>query len=73
MKKVIFLIGIFGCRKSAIGELLSQDLNIPFFDGGDYHPKDNVDKMSSRKPLNDDDERSWLITLNQLSKSQLEN
>ena len=32
----------------------------------------NVDKMSSRKPLNDDDKRSWLITLNQLSKSQLE-
>ena len=32
MKKNIFLIGMMGSGKSTIGKLLSQKLNMPFFD-----------------------------------------
>ncbi len=69
---VIFVMGVSGCGKSTIGKLLSEKLNIPFFDGDDFHPKSNIDKMSSGVPLNDDDRNGWLVTLNELAKKQLQ-
>jgi 6-phosphogluconate dehydrogenase len=71
--RVIFIMGVSGCGKSTIGKILSGTLNIPFFDGDDYHPKSNVDKMSKGVPLNDDDRYGWLVTLNQLAKKELQN
>jgi len=71
LKKVVFIIGVSGCGKSTIGKLLSQELNTPFFDGDDFHPKANIKKMSSGQPLNDDDRHGWLETLNDLAKKQL--
>ncbi len=71
MKKVIFIIGVSGCGKSTIGKLLSQELDIPFFDGDDFHPKSNIKKMSSGQALNDDDRQGWLEALNDLAKKQL--
>ena len=71
--KVIFIIGVSGVGKSTISKLLAKELNMPFFDGDDFHPKENLDKMSSGKPLNDDDRNGWLITLNELAKKQLKN
>ncbi len=64
-------MGVSGCGKSTIGKLLSQDLNIPFFDGDDYHSKSNIKKMSNGQSLNDNDRRDWLESLNGLVKKQL--
>ncbi|GAL61537.1 NADP-dependent phosphogluconate dehydrogenase [Algibacter lectus] len=71
MNNVIFIMGVSGCGKSTIGELLSQELEIPFFDGDDFHPQSNIDKMSSGVPLNDEDRHGWLVTLNDFAKSEL--
>ena len=71
MKKAIFIIGVSGCGKSTIGELLSQDLNMPFFDGDDYHPESNITKMTNGQALNDDDRLCWLQALNKLAIKQL--
>ena len=71
MKKVIFIMGVSGCGKSTIGRLLAQELDIPFFDGDDFHPEANIKKMSNGQPLNDDDRQGWLETLNNLAKKQL--
>ena len=60
-------MGVSGCGKSTIGKLLSEALSLPFFDGDDYHPKANVEKMAAGKPLNDDDREGWLERLNELS------
>lgn len=70
-KKVFFVMGVSGVGKSTIGVLLSKELNIPFFDGDDYHPKSNVEKMENGQPLTDEDRLGWLQTLNKLAKKQL--
>lgn len=64
-------MGVSGVGKSTIGILLSQELDIPFFDGDDYHSEYNIKKMSNGQPLNDDDRKGWLESLNELAKKQL--
>ncbi len=69
--RVIFVMGVSGVGKSTIGSLLSQEMRIPYFDGDDYHPKENVAKMQKGAPLNDGDRFGWLTRLNELAKEQL--
>ncbi|WP_139957399.1 NADP-dependent phosphogluconate dehydrogenase [Flavicella sediminum] len=71
--QVLFVMGVSGVGKSTIGKLLADSMQIPFFDGDDYHPEKNVAKMASGLALNDDDRQGWLETLNALAKKQLEN
>ncbi|PRX54520.1 gluconokinase [Flagellimonas meridianipacifica] len=68
-KQMVFIImGVSGTGKSTIGKLLSLKLNIPFFDGDDFHPEANIKKMASGKPLDDEDRYDWLVALNQLAQ-----
>ena len=60
---IIILMGVSGCGKSTVGELLSKDLNLPFYDADDFHPESNVDKMSRGEALNDNDRIPWLNVL----------
>jgi len=53
--------------KKHIGKLLAKEYDIPFFDGDDFHPEANVQKMAAGNPLNDDDRQGWLERLNELS------
>ncbi len=73
MNRVIYVMGVSGSGKSTIGTLLAEELQIPFFDGDDFHPEENVAKMTSGKPLNDKDRYDWLVTLNELAKEQVKN
>ena len=69
---VFYIMGVSGCGKSTIGKLLAERLSIPFFDGDDYHPQSNLDKMSKGVPLNDSDREEWLKRLNKLALEQVE-
>lgn len=64
--KKILVMGVSGCGKSSIGSKIADALGLKFFDGDDYHPQDNVDKMRQGIPLTDDDRLGWLQTLNRL-------
>lgn len=61
--KNIIIMGVSGCGKTSIGKLLAERLNVPFYDGDDFHPASNVQKMQSGNPLNDQDRHPWLKTL----------
>jgi 6-phosphogluconate dehydrogenase len=69
--KVFYVMGVSGCGKSTIGKLLAKELAVPFFDGDDFHPQKNIEKMSEGKPLNDKDRLGWLTALNELAIEQL--
>lgn len=56
-------MGVSGAGKTLIGNKLSERMDIPFYDGDDFHPPANVQKMKSGEPLNDEDRRPWLEAL----------
>ena len=60
---IIIVGGVSGTGKSTIGKLLADKLQLPFFDGDDFHPQSNVEKMKSGNPLNDEDRKPWLELL----------
>jgi gluconokinase len=63
---ILILMGVAGAGKTTIGQLLAQDLRWPFYDGDDFHPPANIDKMSRGVALTDDDRAAWLASLRQL-------
>jgi len=60
---VIIVMGVSGCGKTTVGKRLSKKTGLPFFDADDFHPSENVRKMKSGQPLNDDDRHPWLENL----------
>ncbi|MDT8414510.1 MAG: NADP-dependent phosphogluconate dehydrogenase [Flavobacteriaceae bacterium] len=70
--KIVVLMGVSASGKSTVGQLLSKALDIPFYDGDDYHPQANKDKMASGQPLDDQDRQGWLESLNALAKAALQ-
>ncbi|QCX00251.1 gluconokinase [Aggregatimonas sangjinii] len=71
-KNIFYIMGVSGCGKSTVGKLLAEELNFPFFDGDDYHPAENLEKMASGKALTDKDRMGWLKTLNHLAQQYVD-
>lgn len=65
MKKytLIIVTGVSGTGKTTLGTALSKELGIPFYDADNFHPAENIAKMSSGIPLNDEDRKPWLEAL----------
>ena len=54
------LMGVCGCGKSTMGELLAKRTGKQFIEGDKYHSDQNVAKMSQGEPLTDEDREDWL-------------
>jgi gluconokinase len=63
--KVIVLMGVSGSGKTTLGKKLAEELGWDFYDGDEFHPQANIEKMSHGIPLTDADRRPWLDYLNQ--------
>jgi gluconokinase len=64
MKPVhIVVMGVAGCGKSAVGQQLSELLDLPLIEGDIFHPVSNVQKMQRGTALNDEDRIGWLQSL----------
>ena len=56
-------MGVSGTGKTSLGEILQKDLRLPFYDGDDFHSKENINKMKKGKSLDDLDRQNWLRDL----------
>lgn len=56
----IVVMGVAGCGKSTIGKALSCELGAAFLEGDEFHPTENIAKMSAGQPLDDSDRAPWL-------------
>jgi gluconokinase len=59
----VVVMGVTGAGKTTIGELLAAELGWPFADADQFHPKDNVEKMSLGIALTDADRAPWLAAM----------
>ena len=70
MNSTLVIMGVSGSGKTTIGKLLAERFSLRFFDGDDYHSKNNVQKMSRGEPLTDEDREDWLASLAELIQSE---
>jgi gluconokinase len=57
---ILIAMGVSGCGKTTIGELLAERLGCDFADADSFHSQANKDKMHKGIPLTDDDRWPWL-------------
>lgn len=57
------LMGVAGSGKTTVGKRVSKELALPFYEGDDFHPAENIAKMSAGIPLNDNDRMPWIDAL----------
>jgi gluconokinase len=67
----IILMGVSGSGKTTIGRLLASRLGWNFYDADDFHPAENIAKMTDGIPLTDSDRIPWLTTLHNLITKSL--
>src|SRR5688500_6023735 len=66
---ILVVIGVSGAGKSTIGKILARALYFEFYEGDDYHPPRNKEKMRKAIPLDEQDREPWLAALHKLIES----
>jgi gluconokinase len=67
---IAIVFGVSGAGKTTIGKLLAEELGWQFYEADDFHPRANIEKMRSGRPLTDEDRWPWLDKLrNQIKHS----
>src|SRR5258708_21955874 len=56
-------MGVVGAGKTTVGTLLAHKLGWRFADGDNFHPPENIDKISHGISLNDSDRAPWLAAM----------
>lgn len=59
----LIVMGVAGCGKSSLGQVLAIALGLPLIEGDDFHSAANLAKMAAGIPLADTDRAGWLDSL----------
>ncbi|MFT4203998.1 MAG: gluconokinase, GntK/IdnK-type [Chitinophagaceae bacterium] len=59
-RKCIIVMGVSSSGKSTIGATLAEQLNYVFVDGDNLQPKSNLEKMTKKIPLTEEDRAQWM-------------
>ena len=62
---IVIVFGVSGAGKTTIGKLLAEQLGWKFYEADDFHPRANIEKMRSGRPLTDEDRSPWLELLHE--------
>ena len=62
---LVVVMGVSGCGKSTVGQLLARQLRAEFLEGDELHPPRNIERMSAGIALTDADRRDWLLAIAQ--------
>ena len=57
------IMGVAGCGKTTIGQLLAGSLRVPYAEADSFHPVGNVAKMEAGTALTDQDRGPWLAAI----------
>jgi gluconokinase len=60
---IIVIMGVTASGKTTIGTRASKRLGWHFYDADEFHPPENIAKMSRGEPLTDADREPWLKAL----------
>lgn len=66
----LVVMGVAGCGKSTVAAELKNHLGWCVAEGDDFHPPENIAKMSAGVPLTDDDRWPWLDLIAAWTKKQ---
>jgi carbohydrate kinase (thermoresistant glucokinase family) len=69
---LVVLGGVSGSGKSRVGKRMAELVDGRFFDGDDFHPPANKEKMSRQEALTDADRQPWLQAMANLLSERLE-
>jgi gluconokinase len=59
----LVFMGVSGCGKSTVAEIYAQRTGATLIEADDFHPPENIAKMSAGTPLTDADRASWLVAM----------
>ncbi len=59
----VVVMGVSGCGKSTVGQLLAAALGLPYLEGDALHPAENVARMAAGIALTDTDRQGWLMAI----------
>lgn len=57
---IVVVMGVSGAGKSTVGRALADRMDIAFVEGDRLHPPENVQRMASGLPLDDELRKPWL-------------
>ena len=64
-------MGVAGSGKTTVAKLFAKKTGAVFYEGDDFHPPENVAKMSAGIPLTDADRKQWLLALRKIIRQAL--
>ena len=68
---IVVVMGVSGAGKTTIGRMLAARLNCSYYDADDFHPAENIEKMSRGIPLTDGDRSVWLEAIRSVIAAHL--
>ncbi|KAL1644792.1 hypothetical protein SLS58_004257 [Diplodia intermedia] len=71
-RHIWIITGPAGCGKSTVAKHVADQLQLPYIEGDEFHPKANIEKMGNGIPLTDADRWDWLILLREQAVRELE-